>query len=300
VKHVAALAVLVVLGAAAPSTQLLREQAWTAASETLARDLTHAPGECLARTAPDIEIGRALFRSPNLLGGQAARAGLSCHACHSNGGINTRFMLPELTNRAGHSDVTSEWASATRGDGVMNPVPIPDLVGAAGHATFGQAREPSLETFVRGVIVDEFQGEPPSDQAFSGMIAYLRALRLSACPTTDIAITLASASEDVRRAITAAESADPETARAVLLAAQDMMGRIVERLPSQRFTRDRRRLEQLSRELGALRNADDVRAALATAAPGWRTRFDAAVARVARREERTYFNEATLREALAR
>jgi hypothetical protein len=300
VKHVAALALLVVLGAAAPSTFLLREQAWTAPSETLARDLTQAPGECLARTAPDIEIGRALFRSPNLLGGQAARAGLSCHACHSNGGINTRFLLPELTNRAGHSDVTSEWASHTRGDGVMNPVPIPDLAGAAGHATFGQNREPSLEAFVRGVIVDEFQGEPPNGQAFAGMIAYLRALRLSACPSADVAITLTSAADDVRRAVSAAENADAQTASAVLLAAQDMVGRIVERLPPQRFARDRRRLENLSRELGALRDANDIHVSLATAIPGWRTRFDAAITRIAGREDRTYFNEATLRDALAR
>jgi hypothetical protein len=207
--------------------------------------------------------------------------------------------LPELTNRAGHADVTSEWASRTRGDGQLNPIPIPDLAGAARHATFGQAREPSLQVFVRSVIVDEFQGEAPPDQAFAGIIAYLRALDLNACPTNDAAITLESAADDVRRAVAAAETADDATASVVLLAAQDAVGRIVERLPTRSFARDRRRFENLSRDLGRLRRSNDIQAALATGLPGWRTRFDAAVARVARREERTYFNEASLREALS-
>jgi hypothetical protein len=300
VKLLIAFAALVFTGAAAPSALLLREQAWTAPGETLAHDLTHAPSECLAARTPQSEIGRALFRTPALLGGPAARAGLSCNACHSNGGLNARFLLPELTDRAGHADVTSEWSSDVRGDGVLNPLPIPDLAGVSGHAAFGQAREPSLETFVHSVIVEEFQGEAPPAQAFDGMIAYMRALRLDACPADETPVSLASAADDVRRAVAAAETADAETASLVLLAAQDSLGRIVERLPHRAFARDRRRFETLARELGALRNAADLDAAMETALPGWRARFDAAVASVARRETRTYFNETTLRRALER
>jgi hypothetical protein len=292
----AALALCAAAGPASPL--LLREQAWTAPGPTLARDLTHAQGECLARTGADIEIGRALFRSPHLLGGPAARAGLSCHACHSNGGMNTRFLLPELTDRAGHADVTSEWASAARGDGVLNPEPIPDLAGASSRGAFGRGREPSLDVFVRGVIEDEFQGAPPTQQGFDALIAYLRALRLSACPPGDTPITLTSAANDVRRAVAAAEIADRDTASPLLLAAQDAMGRIVERLPAPHFARERRRLETLARDLGALRQGD-VHAALAAAAPGWRARFDAEITRIAPREAQTYFNEATLAAALA-
>ncbi len=299
-KPLVALAAFAMLGEAAPSALLLHERGRTTMGETIARDMTRAPGECLAERTPQIEIGRALFRSPGLLGGPAARAGLSCNACHSNGGINTRFLLPELTDRAGHADVTSEWASAVRGDGLANPLPIPDLAGASNHAAFGQARERSLEVFVRDVIVEEFQGAPPPTQAFDGVIAYLRALRLDTCPASEAAITLESAADDVRRALAAAENADAETARLVLLAGQDGVGRIVERLPAARFARDRRRFERLARELGAWRNADDIHATLATAAPGWRARFDAAVARIARKQAQTYFNEATLRAALER
>ncbi len=300
VKLLAAFAALVLTGAAAPSALLLREQSWTAPGETLARDLTHAPAECLAARTPEIEIGRALFRTPVLIGGPAARAGLSCNACHSNGGVNARFLLPELTDRVGHADVTSEWSSRVRGDGAVNPLPIPDLADVSARTAFGHAREPSLETFVRSVIVEEFQGEPPPAQAFDSMIAYLRALRRDGCSPGETSVTLDSAADDVRRTVAAAEGADAETARLLLLAGQDAIGRIVERLPARSFSRDRGRFETLARALGAVRNAHDVDAAMATAIPGWRVRFDAAVARTAQRETRTYFNEATLRRALER
>jgi hypothetical protein len=301
VKLIVAFAALVLTGAAAPGALLLREQAWTAPGQTLAYDLTHAPGECLAATrAPETEIGRALFRSPGLIGGPASRAGLSCNACHSNGRVNARFLLPELTDRAGFADVTSEWASHVRGDGVTNPLPIPDLAEVRQGGGFGHLGEPSMERFVHSVIVDEFQGQPPPPQAFDGMIAYLRALRSHPCVEGMTRLTLRDAADDVRRAVGAAETGDAATAKLLLLAGQDAIGRIVERLPARAFSRDRSRFETLARELGAMRNAEDVSAAMATAVAGWRARFDAAVTRTARREARTYFNEATLRRALER
>lgn len=287
---------LITIAADAPAPFLLREQAWTARTETLAHDLTHAPAECLAAQSHEIETGRALFRSPAVLGGPAARLGLSCHACHENGRATATFLLPELTNRAGAADVTSEWSSKVRGDGVMNPVDIPDLAGVGGRNAFGQAREPSLERFVELVIVEEFQGEPLPPAAFAGLLAYLRALET--CSDESTRVTLAGAASDVRRALAAAEDAEPQTASILLLAAQDAVGRIVERLPASRFRTERRRLEILARELGTLRDAENISAALTAAMPGWRARFDAEVSRVSRRERRTYFNEATLRRAL--
>lgn len=288
------------LGAAAPSTPfLLREQAWTAPGERMAYAVTHHQSECLAERDASIEIGRALFRSPVLLGGPAARAGLSCHACHSNGGMNTSFLLPELTDRAGHADVTSEWASRSLGDGLANPIAIPDLAGASGKSAFGRNNTPTLAQFTRNVIEQEFQGEPPPPQAFEGLLAYMRALRLRACPTAYVsAVTLATAADDVRRAVAASREADAATRSLLLLAAQDAMGRIVERLPAPAFSRDRRALERLSRDLGAARGAGDPIAALDTIS--WATRFDATIARIAPREGRTYFDEATLAAALRR
>lgn len=291
------MAALVFVSAAAPSEILLREQAWTPSAD--ARAFLEEPAECLASRHTAVETGRALFRSPALLGGPAARAGLSCNACHSGGRRNARFLLPELTDRAGAVDVTSEWASKTRGDNIANPIDIPDLHGVTTRPTFGRLRDPSLEHFVHGVVVEEFQGQEPGAEVMAGMLAYLRALDEGECDRGIATINLASAADDVRRALAAAEQADAPTARLLLLAAQDAMGRIVERLPVRGFARDRGRFERLSRDLGALRR-EDVHARLTEAAPAWRARFDAAVTRVARNERRTYFDEATLQAALER
>lgn len=290
-------AALALSSAATSSTIVLREQAWMPAAD--ARAFLEEPAECLASRERNVETGRALFRAPVLIGGPAARAGLSCNACHSGGRRNPHFSLPELTDRAGMADVTSEWSSKVRGDGMLNPIEIPDLSGVTTRSAFGHARDPSLEHFVHGVMVEEFQGEEPSAETMSALLAYMRALDEGECDRGAQRVTLAFAAEDVRRAVNAADGAAPETARLVLLAAQDAMGRIVERLPAQRFARERQTFEALARELGAMRG-DDVGANMEAALPGWRTRFDAAVARVARRERQTYFNERTLTRAIGR
>jgi hypothetical protein len=297
VKRLIALAALMLVGAAAPSEHLLREQAWT--PDTDVRAFLEEPSECLASRDVAVETGRALFRSPALLGGPAARAGLSCNSCHTGGTRNAHFLMPELTDRAGAADVTSEWSSTVRGDGVANPVEIPDLFGVTFRPAFGHARDPSLEHFVRGVMVEEFQGQEPSAQVTASVLAYLSALDHGECRRGVADVNLSFAADNVRRALAAAEQSDPASARLLLLAAQDAMGRIAERLPARAFGGERRRLERLSRELGQMRR-DNVQALMADRLPGWRERFDTAVARIARLEERTYFNEATLRAALER
>lgn len=277
------------LAASPGGAHVVRDEIWTAASAQLAYDLTHTPGECLpveART-DEVELGRALFRSPTLLGGPAARVGLSCQSCHSNGRRNARFLLPELTDRVGAADVTSEWSSAVRGDGIMNPRAIPDLAGVAGRASFGHNNDPSLDHFVHSVIVEEFQGADPPAQALGAVIAYLNALNPARCDAWG-RVTLASAAQDVRRALRAAQATqDSATANLANLAARDRIGYIVERLPPRRFARERRQLEQLARELIA-----------APDSPGWHARFDALIVSIERRERRTYFNERTLAQAL--
>lgn len=301
-----ALALLVaaplIVSAAPPPAPVLRAEEWTHRTATFARDLSAAPAECLARSDDSIEVGRALFRSPALLGGPAARVGLSCEACHAGGRLNAQFLLPELSDAPGTVDVTSEWASKVRGDGVRNPVPIPDLVGVRDKATFGGRREPSLEAFVRGVIVEEFQGAPPTAAALAGVLAYLRALDGRACAAGPRAITLAAAADDARRAVDAAtrsaDGGDSATASVLLYAGQDAVARIVERLPEAAFARDRATLTQLSRELGGLRDGD-VCAKLTDGRAGWMARFDATVGQIARRATRTYFNPRVLARAQA-
>jgi len=291
-------AALLLLAAGPAHPPLLGDEAWTEPSEALAHHLTHAPPECLLRPddAPlrsQIEIGRALFRSPTLLGGPAARLGLSCNACHLNGHSNARFFLPELTDRPGAADVTAEWASAVRGDGVMNPVPIPDLTGVSARTAFGHKHVLSLTGFVTKVIEEEFQGEHPPPQAFAGLIAYLRALDPARCPPeAEQALTLAAATDEVRRPLAAAQDADEATTRLLLLAAQEALGRLAERLPQARFAAEHKTLEGLARELGAMR------AQARRPETGWTARFDALITELGMQENKTYFNEAVLRQAL--
>lgn len=289
--------ILLAGSASSRGAPILRAQAWTAPGGDLAQDLTKAPRECLSRQSIEIEVGRSLFRSPATLGGPAARAGLSCHACHTNGRVNRTFLLPELTDRAGAADASSEWASKTRGDGLLNPRDIPDLAGVGDRSALGQARDPSLEHFVSGVVVDEFQGQRLPDEAFGALIAYLRSLRADDCAGS-VQITLADTAGEVRRALNAAVVSGPQTASLLLLAAQDGIGRIVERLPRRRFGVERRRLEMLARELGSVRSSANTSEALTAVLPGWMARFDATARSLARREDVTYFDETTLGDAL--
>ena len=296
--------VVALLGMGPAEAPALRDLIWTDASIDRAHALTHPPGECLRQpTDAAIETGRALFRSRALLGGPAARVGLSCESCHTNGRTNAHFLLPELTNRAGSADVTSEWASKVRGDGMMNPRPIPDLAGVAARVTFGSNRDPSLSHFVDSVIEDEFQGPAPPDGARRALMAYLFALDPAACPTQPAPVRIAGLAQDVRRALGAAtadaQAGDGETAELTLLAAQDEIARLVERLPATRFARDRARLEALSRELGDAR-AHPLAIVLAAIAPSWNARFDAVVRRLSARSSRAYADDRTLRAALAR
>ncbi|MFZ4601570.1 MAG: hypothetical protein ACOYM8_03875 [Caulobacterales bacterium] len=273
---------------------ILQEQVWLAPGADPARSLTHAPVECLAASTPQIEAGRALFRAPTILGGPAARAGLSCAACHAQGRVNNRFFLPELTDRAGAADVTSEWASAVRGDGVMNPIPIPDLAGAGSRSAYGATREPDLARFIRGVVVDEFQGRDDPAR-LAALTAYVAALR-APCPADERAIAVKDALDDVRRAVAAAAAVeDPALAGSTLLAAQHLIGLIVERLPAAEFPRERSALAALAGDLGALRALDGRAATIASEAPGWRARFDAVASRVERRAGATYFDARRLR-----
>src|SRR3546814_2043723 len=70
---------------------------WLAQEADPVAAVTKAPPECLAvpvdgAAARQVEAGRLLFRSPLLLGGQAARHGLTCQTCHVNGHDNPQFF----------------------------------------------------------------------------------------------------------------------------------------------------------------------------------------------------------------
>ena len=79
---------------------------WLAPGTDAGQLLTRAPSECLAvpadaENAYEVELGRAAFRTPLILGGQAARAGIACETCHRSGRTNPDFDFPGVSGAPG-------------------------------------------------------------------------------------------------------------------------------------------------------------------------------------------------------
>ena len=237
----------------------IREARWLQSPDVLS-DLTTLPPECVAWPAGKqqrhmVEVGRALFRSPLMLGGQAARTGLSCASCHRNGRTNPHFHFPGISGEPGTADVTASIMSEHRGDGVFNPKPIPDLGGDP--AKFKIARDPSkddLKRFIHGLITQEFDGPEPSPTALDSIVAYVRALGPAACKgRTNVSITLATKLADVDSAVSLAAksyaSGDSATGRDLLAAARSTLGSIDERFQLMGLEAARGQLHEADAEL---------------------------------------------------
>ncbi len=250
----------------------LRAMRWLPANSDRVALLTRAPAECLTPAATPaqalaIEIGRAAFRTPLLLGGQAARAGLACDSCHQSGRGNPAFAFPGISGAPGTADVTAALFSRRRGDGIANPRPIPDLTVDARRIA-----PAALPAFVTGQIVEEFDGAAPPPAVLAGLVAYLNALDARACPDGPAAttpITAAATLADAGRAITAARAAlaagDAATAALMVLAARAQLGRLDERFPAAWQRPIRAADSALAAALPAIR-ARDARAATRLAA----------------------------------
>lgn len=237
----AAVGVVGLLGiAASPAGSPLRELRWLASGTDRVAALTRRPAECLnlprstdARYA--VEVGRVAFRTPMLLGGQAARAGLACESCHRNGRTNPVFSFPGLSGPPGTADVTSALFSRRRDDGIDNPRPIPDLGGDKHLLRIDQSTASgALPTFIHGLVVDEFDGHEPPAAVLAGLAAYVRAMDPAACAHKDAASVtaeglIAEADRAVRAAVMALDRNDPATATLMVEGARWQLGRIDER-----------------------------------------------------------------------
>lgn len=224
--------------------------------------MTRRPVECLAapkdaREAYLVEIGRAAFRTPLILGGQAARAGLTCEACHQNGRTNPNFDFPGLSGASGTADVTSFLFSTHRGDHVDNPKPIPDLGGPKVRLRVPQARGGrALEDFINGLVTQEFTGAAPPPAVLDGLAAYVRALSPTACrKAVSEPVRLGSAIADARRAVSSArlalEQGDRLAAAVMVQAARSQLGAIAERYEGPGLATARRSLGLADIDLGA-------------------------------------------------
>lgn len=296
--------------AATPAQPPLRAMRWLDPDADPVRVMLNEPAECLAaaadpETAWRIEVGRAAFRTPLLLGGQAARAGVDCATCHRNGRGNQHFLFPGLSGAAGTADVTSSLLSSHRGDSVDNPVVIPDLGGSA--AGMKVARTPqgrALETFVHGLVTQEFDGAEPPPAVLDGLAAYVRAIAPENCPgNLTTPITLRREVDVALRAVIAAEGAlrrqDSETAQVMLNAARTSLGRIDERYSPPGLERHRERLRRASVALVAIQDRVRQRDPAAAIQLGnWRLRSAAWRAELRGHEAQSLFNAVPLRAAL--
>ncbi|MFM5895019.1 MAG: hypothetical protein ACKOQM_11415 [Novosphingobium sp.] len=210
------------------------------------------PATCLDPEAPiaDVMIGRALFTAPNLLGGQAERAAVSCASCHANGRRNRAFYLARISAEPGTADVSSSFFSLARADGKFDPRRIPDLA-QPGKVSRDKASG-ALEAFIRGLIVEEFSGREPSNAELSGLATYVRAVRTCAGREAE-PLTLASDLDLVRTSITAASllaaRGDLEGAKVAAKGARYRLGLISERFAGPQNDGLRARLGTTSRRL---------------------------------------------------
>jgi hypothetical protein len=243
-----------------PAQVPIRDVRWLAAGVPIER-VNQLPPECY-RAPADVkkrrsaEIGRVAFRAPLLLGGQAARVGLSCSSCHRNGRTNPDFHFPGVSGAPGTADVTTSILSSHRGDGTFNPKPIPDLAGDPLKRIV--SRDPAkqdLTKFIHGLITKEFDGAEPPTKVLDGIANYVRAIAAPNCGTRDLEVTAASLLTDVDTALKLArDESDPATARLLIGAARSNLGRIDERFQVTAIESDRRLLNDADSELRALQN----------------------------------------------
>jgi hypothetical protein len=266
---------------------------WLAPGADASQVLTRRPTECLAEpkdaeTAYLVELGRAAFRTPLLLGGQGARAGLSCESCHRDGRNNPDFAFPGVSGAPGTADVTTSVLSSHEMSSAHGARPIPDLSGPKSALKFDQdPASGALAGAIDRIITREFDGNEPPPAVLKGLAAYVRSLSPGACPpAASEPVTAGAAIADVRRAARAAIAAldhhDIPAAVLMIEAARSQLGDIDERYDTPALAPQRRALALVSAELDAAqshvlgpdgrRNPAAARAALViwlAKAPAW-------------------------------
>ena len=267
--------------------------------------LTAQPLACLQ---PDrgnerlVLAGQALFNAPNVLGGQAAKTGLSCAGCHVNGRDSPHFMMAGVSDRAGTADVTSSFFSPARANARFDPVLIPDLA-QPGKISRNRA-ENALEPFIRALIVEEFSGHEPTPASLQALAAYVRAIQT--CAEGDdrwVPFTIEDQLMLMRAATLGAVDAtawdDGQTSQLLIGAARHQLGLIAQRYAGPSLTRERDLLLSTSRELQKLADGNDAPEQLRQAIFGWNVRFDKNVEqRLQRKKEESLYNPRNVAAAL--
>ncbi len=219
--------------------------------------LLDEPATCLIDDADAATTrGELLFKSPFILGGQAAKAGLSCAACHRNGRGNPDFMMVGISGSPGTADVTNGFFSKHRADNTFNPVFIPDLANAEGRTRVNRSEPGALENFLSKQLVEEFAGAPPNQAVIADLAAYVRALDDRHCQPGgpkmqtwhDEITVLRSGARHINSSHLASSNSYVDAMRAAL-------GRLHARFPGPSASVVRERLIELSRTLSDYPNA---------------------------------------------
>ncbi len=220
---------------------------------------TDDPGSTKRRWQ-QISAGEILFHTPILLGGQAAKAGISCASCHVNGRDNAHFQFPGVSHDPGTADVTHSFFSSFRGDDHFNPVSIPDLT-RPGKISHENPEE--LEKFIRGLIVEEFDGQEPGNAALTALAAYVRALRpCDGCSPRPLIMTTHLGR--VKQALSAAvqiEASEQRLSHLLIGGARTQLSLIHERYADKKLARERTAITKLSVDLATLQDNIGVRSA---------------------------------------
>jgi len=250
------LAVLPAMAAQAQS--LVGALEWLPPGSLSVESLTRHPQERLEggeKQSFYVEFGRLAFRSPDILGGTARKAGLSCQACHANGFATMAFFIPGLSGKPGSIDVSHAFWNLRGDDGIDNPIEIPSLRGVKTKDRFGQdLRTPSLREFTRRVIVTEFSGAEPDALLLDALITYQEKLQPAAAVSEPVSLQQDLADLirylDALRVPLAEE--EPALAERMTVMIRGQIGFIHERFAEEDMRGSRGLLEEWSRQLAGI------------------------------------------------
>ncbi len=243
---------------AAQAQSLTGALEWLPPGSLSVENLTQHPQEQLEggeKQSFYVEFGRLAFRSPDVLGGTARKAGLSCQACHANGFATTAFFIPGLSSKPGSIDVSHAFWNLRGEDGTDNPLEIPTLRGVKTKDRFGQDRRTaSLREFTRRVIVTEFSGAEPDPLLLDALVAYQEKLQPAAVLYEPA--TLRQDLADLTRYLDALRvplaEEEPALAERVTAMIRGQIGFIHERFAAEDMRRSRGLLEEWSRQLAQI------------------------------------------------
>ncbi|MEJ0095660.1 MAG: cytochrome c peroxidase [Methylocella sp.] len=147
-----------------------------------------------------VNLGDMAFNAPDILGGAARQAGVSCGACHVNGASNPKLFVSGMSTRPGNFDTSGPLFNPKANNLVLDPVRIPSLRGARYLAPYGNdGRTESLRDFIRNVIVVEFAGPEPSPAILDGLVAYIQDIDFLPNPSLGPSGKLNSDASDAER-----------------------------------------------------------------------------------------------------